>query len=111
VCVVGWALGKAFQYRWCPTPSNGSVDIDVPTLATEEEFAPDGVVIGEDAPCTRDVLTGDYGRQIEETQEIDSDLLRETGQEIWRNKTELSSEIMRGRRMEARTDQLLRRLY
>jgi hypothetical protein len=93
VCVAGWALGRPFQYRRCPTPSNGTVKIDVPTLATEKEFAPDGVVVGEDVPCTRDALTGDHGRKIEETKEIDSDLLRETGQEIWMSKV---SEITRG---------------
>ena len=60
MCVAGWALAKPFQYRWCPTPSNGTVDIDVPTLAAEKEFAPDGVVVGEDVPCTRDALTNDY---------------------------------------------------
>ena len=88
MCVAGWALGKPFQYRRCPTPGNGAVEIDVPTLATEKEFAPDSVVIGEGVPCTRDALTGDHGRKIEEAQEIDCDLGREAGQEIWRNKVQ-----------------------
>ena len=96
VCEAGWALGKPFRYWWGPTPRNSTVEIDVPTLATEKEFAPDGVVVGEDVPCTRDALTGDYGGKIEETKEINSDLLRETGQEIWRNKTVRVSEITRG---------------
>lgn len=76
MCEAGWALGKPLRYRWRPTSSNGTVEIDVPTLAAEKEFAPDSVVVGENVPCTRDALTGDHGRKIEEAQEIDGDLRR-----------------------------------
>lgn len=105
MCEAGWALGP-FRYRWCPTPSNGTVEIDIPTLPAEKEFAPNGVVVGENVPCTRDTLTGDHGGKIEEAEEIEGDLGREVGQEIC-NKV---SEIRRGERMEPRTDQLPRRL-
>ena len=59
----------------------------------EKEFAPDSVVVGEFVPCTGDALTGDHGRKIEEAEEIESDLGREAGQEIYRNKF---SETTRG---------------
>ena len=86
-CKAGWTLGKPFRYRWCPTPSKGTVEIDVPTLATEKEFAPDSVVVGNDVPCTRDALTGDHGRKIEEAEEIDGNLRRKAGQKVCRNKS------------------------
>lgn len=82
MCEAGGALGKCFRYRWCPTASNGTVEIDVPTLAAEKEFTPDSVVIGKGVPCTRDALTGDHGRKIEEAEEIDGNLRRKTGQEV-----------------------------
>jgi hypothetical protein len=108
----GWALGKPFRYRWCPTPSNGTVKIDVPTLATEKEFAPDSVVVGYAVPCTRDALTGDHGRKIEEAEEIDGDLRRKVGQEVCGNKSVLVfRNYARRERMEPRTDQFPRRLY
>lgn len=104
MCEAGWALGKHFRYRWCPTPSNGTVKIDVPTLAAEKEFAPDSVVVGEDVPCTRDALTGDHGRKIEEAEEIDGDLRREAGQEVCRNKSVRVSETTRGERENGTAD-------
>jgi hypothetical protein len=86
VCEAGGALGKPFHHRWCPTPSNGTVEIDVPTLTSEKKFAPDRVVIGEAVPATRDALTGEHGRQIKEAEEIDGDLRRKAGQEVYRIK-------------------------
>jgi hypothetical protein len=96
VCEAGRALGKPLQYRWCPTTSNGTIEIDVPPLTTEKEFAPDSVVVGEEVPCTRNALTGDHGRKIEKAEEIDGDLRREVGQEVCRTKAYEVSEIRRG---------------
>lgn len=66
-CGAVWTLQGSIQSWVCPTACHGTLEIDSPPLAAVEELAPDGTVVGEGVPSTRDALTGDYGREIKET--------------------------------------------